>query len=459
MAKTTKDTAPDYGLNAAKLTEFSVEEFFDDSLRLYSAQSNVRGIPFIGDGFKEAQRKAMWGMLSRGENASFDTVERVSSYCAAETDYHHGVGSMQGTLVGLAQDFAGSNNVNFLVPKGQFGSRRSHGASAPRYIKTTLHSNFRAIFRKEDDVILERKTVGDLKIEPKYFIPLLPTVLLNGAEGMGTGHSTHIFCYSVADIKNAVLQVLDGKVLTPGALVPSWNGFTGKVERDKETGQVTVTGDYRIENTTTIVVHELPAGVQSDAYEAHLWKLQDKGAIRSFKNASDDTGFDFIITVPRATQYLSRDELLKLLKLESRDTENYTVWGPDGKIKKYKNAEELLVEFVIWRLERYEERRQKHIEITKTQIEWLNELIRFIAFYLENVQKFRDIPKSEMIKMLVEAKFENYDKLLGMPIWSLTRDRIAEKNLELENEKTKLAKLEADNANDMYARELKELKL
>lgn len=452
----------DFGLNNGKNVEIlnvDVHDFFDNSLRLFSAHSNIRGIPFIGDGFKEAQRKAMWGMLDRGENAGLISVERVSSHCAAVTDYHHGVGSMQGTLVGLAQDFAGSNNVNFLVPDGQFGSRRSHSAAAPRYIETTLHSNFRKIFRKEDDIIIEQRKVGDLRIEPKYFIPVLPTVLLNGAEGMGTGHATHIFCYSPTDLKEAIIKILNGKQLEDNSLVPSWNGFTGKVRRDKSNGQVIVTGSYKMVNTTEIHVTELPVGTQSDKYEEILNKLEDQGKIKSYKNASDKNGFDFILKVPRTTSLVDEAELIKTLKLESRDTENLTVWNPDGFLQKYESVEKLLVDFVKWRLERYEDRRQKQIQITKELIEWLEEVIRFIAFYLDNAQNFRNTGKKDLIELLTANKFTQPDRLLSMSIWTLTKDHSDDLLKKLDVEKKKLDTLNADTPDKMYRRELNELKL
>jgi DNA topoisomerase-2 len=449
----------DYGLNSAKMVNIDVHDFFDQSLRLYSAHSNVRGIPFIGDGFKEAQRKAIWGMLERGENAGFISVERVSSHCAAVTDYHHGVGSMQGTLVGLAQDFAGSNNFNLLIPEGQFGSRRSHGASAARYIETRLHENFRKIFRKEDDIILEQKKVGDIRIEPKYFIPLLPLILLNGAEGMGTGHATHIFCYSPEELKKAILKLLDGKKLEDNSLVPTWNGFTGKVERDKTNGQVKVTGDFKMVSTTEIRVTELPVGLQSDKYEEILIKLEDQGKIKSYKNASDDTGFEFILKVPRTTSMVEREELLKTLKLESRDTENLTVWNPDGVIEKYESVEKLLAAFVEWRVERYEDRRQKQIQITTDQIAWLDEVVRFIAFYLDNTQKFRNTGKKELIELLQANKFTQPERLLSMSIWTLTKDHSEDLLKKLESEKKKLDALNVDTADKMYRRELSEFKL
>ena len=447
----------DFGLNAAKLTEITAHEFFNESLILYSAHSNIRGIPFIGDGFKEAQRKAMWGMLDRGESAALISVERVSAGVAACTDYHHGIGSMQGTIVGLAQDFAGSNNVNFLVPEGQFGSRRSHNASAPRYIETTIHENFRKIFKKEDDIILEQRKVGDLKIEPKYFIPVLPVVLLNGAEGMGTGHATHIFSYNPKDLINSILDILNGKSLIDGTLVPWWNDFSGKVERDKINNQIKVFGCFKNINSTEIRVTELPVGMQSDKYEEILFKLEDQEKIKSFKNASDDAGFDFIIKVPRTTSFLDHDEIIKLLKLESRDTENITVWNPKGFIQKYESIEKLLNDFVTWRLERYEDRRVKQIQITKDQIVWYNELIRFIEFYINKSGEFRNLGKKDLINLLTTNSFSQPDKLLSMSIWTLTKDNIDEIIRKLQVEQKKLIKLEADTPKSIYIKELKEL--
>jgi len=457
MAKKKEDLL-DYGLNASKLTQFSVEEFFDDSLRLYSAHSNVRGIPFIGDGFKEAQRKAMWGMLDRGESASIISVERVSASVASVTDYHHGIGSMQGTIVGLAQEFAGSNNVNFLVPDGQFGIRGAHAASAPRYIQTTLHENFRKIFKKDDDILLVQKKVGDLKIEPKFFIPMLPVVLLNGAEGMGTGHSTHIFCYKPDDLKSCITDVLAGKKLAVRRLTPWWRGFNGIVERDAVTGQVIVKGDFAIDNSTKIRITELPVGVQTEAYEDHLWKLVDKGVIKRFKNESDKNGFDIIIEAPRTTTMRPKEELMKLLKLEARDSENFTVWGPDGNIKKYDSAEHLLTEWVTWRLAQFEHRRVAHIKQTEETIRFTEESIRFINFYLANVEKFRGCKKEEMIASLVAEKFTDYNSLLSLPIWSLTAERIAALAQKLAKEQEKLSQLQGDTANAMFNRELKDVK-
>lgn len=434
-----------------------VHSFFDTHLKLYSAHSNVRGIPFLGDGFKQAQRKAMWGMLTRGENAGKNTVERIAAAVASDTDYHHGVGSLEGTIVGLAQDFAGSNNMNLLSPDGQFGSRLDKKPSASRYIKTQLHENFRILHRKEDDSIMEFNTSNGDKIEPKFFIPILPTVLINGAQGMGTGHATNIFSYNPKEIKEAALKVLAGKKLTNYDLTPWFRGFTGAVSRDKETGQVSTQGKLEVINTTTIKITELPVGMESDPFESRLFKLQDKGLITDFDNQWDD-GFDITVKVPRSTTVKTEEELYKMFGLVSKDSENFTVWSTEGFIKKYDAPEEMISEFVDWRLKMYEVRRAQQMKDTNTAIDWSSMKIRFIKFYLKNTALFKSTGKQDLIQLLKDNEFQEYERLLSMSIWNLTRDKIAELEKELDEQRTTLKRLEEDTANAMYARELKEFK-
>lgn len=443
----------------------SAAKFLDDRLRLYSAHSNVRGIPFIGDGFKQASRKALWGMLKRGENADKDTVERIAAFAASATDYHHGVGSMESTIVNIGQKHAGSNNIPLFETTGQFGNRLNKKPSASRYIKAKLAPIYRALFKKEDDIILEQNVSNDMPVEPKYFIPLLPLVLVNGAEGMGTGHSTYILSYNPKDIKQALLKLLEGKTLKPNTLVPYWNGFNGTVQRDAETNQVIATGKFQLDEKrggATITVTELPIGIQSDAYETHLQKLEDRGLISGYDNRSDEAGgFDFVIQVPRGSKLLdmSTEELAKQLKLISRETENLTVWNPDGVLQRYECVEDLLADWYNWRLDRYEDRRQALIKKLQADADWASEKIRFIRFYLSNVKFFRDTGKNEIMVTLEAEKFREPDKLLGMPIYNLTRDQIAKLEKELDELRAGIKALQDDTAPAMFERELKELKL
>lgn len=441
--------------------KISASEFIDQNLRLYSAHSNVRGIPFIGDGFKQSHRKAVWGMLKRGEGSDKDTVERISARAASDTDYHHGVGSLEATIIGLAQDFAGSNNIPLFDKFGQFGDRLNKKPAASRYIKTKLGAQFRQIFKKEDDILFDHMVSNGLKVEPKYFLPLLPLVLVNGAEGMGTGHSTYILAHNPADIKAAILQVLDGKSLQPHQLVPWWRGFQGQVSRDKTTGQVSIEGNYELKREGRVpmmTVTELPVGAQSDSYKAHLDKLEDREIITDYDNLSDKNGFEFSIRLNRAVALKSDEELRKLFKLTSKETENLTVWNSDGVLTRYDSVEELLTEWTHWRLARYEDRRQALIKKLRDDAAWASMKIKFIRFYLKNTAFFRDSPNAELVARLHSEGFAQHDDLLSMPMRNLTRDKIVDLEQDVQNLIDQLAALEADTALAMFKRELRELK-
>lgn len=428
--------------------------FMNSSFKEFSLYDNVRSIPSICDGFKNAQRKAVYGMVLRGENAGEIQVERVAAQIAAATDYHHGVGSLEGTLVGLANDYSGTNNMNLLVPSGQFGSRLTKEAAASRYIFTSLHANFRKLFKKEDDLILDHIYVNGEKIEPKQFIPLIPLSLINGAQGTGTGHACVILNYNPNDVKRAVMDVIEGKKSKP--LVPWYRGFTGKIERNE--AQTVITGRLEVVNTTTIKITELPVGTYLDSYKNTLEKLIDSGFIKDYEDNSTEDGFDFVVNCPRSTTILDEEVLYQKFKLISRDTENLTLWNTDGVLKRYGSVEEIIEEFVVWRLDKYEVRRQKLMTLTKADIEWLSEKIRFINFYLKNHNKFRNAAKKELIEMLLENKFDRYQELLSMPIWALTKEKIEELENDLAAAKQRLAELEGDTAAKMYNRELKDFK-
>ena len=452
-------TITDYSLGETE--QLSAENFIDNKLKSYSAHSNVRGIPFLGDGMKQAHRKAIWGLISRGEGADFDTVERLAARCAADTDYHHGTGSMEGTIVTLAQRFAGANNVSLIEGKGQFGNRLSKKPASSRYIKAKLSPNFRKYFKKADDLIIEHHLSNGEKIEPLFFIPVLPMRLVNGSEGMGTGHSTYILNYNPADLKETIQKILSGKKVTDGTLVPWFDGFKGTVKR--EGSQIIIRGNYEL-NKYELHITELPVGTQDDAYEDHLKKLVEKGVIKDFQNFSEENAFDYRVKITRdyvdqiEFNEISADEIRKTFKLISRETENLTLWDTNGELKRFNSPEEIIKEFVEWRLGRYEDRRKALIKLTEEEIIWLDERIRFINFYLANTTLFKNTGKKELLQLLLKEQFTQPEKLLSMQIWALTLDVITKLEEDLQNNLDKLTNLQNTNANYMYSEELKELK-
>lgn len=441
--------------------QIRVKHFMGSAFKDFSLADNARSIPKLFDGLKPSQRKALYGVQLRGENAAEIQVERLAAQVAAATDYHHGTGSMESTIVGMANNYAGSNNMNVFIPSGQFGSRLTKDAAAGRYIFTKFSPYFRQLFKKEDDAILENVLVDGEKIEPQFYIPLLPFMLINGAQGTGTGHACVIMNYHPEHIRDACIEAIkakDGKIKN-AKLVPWYKDFNGTIERVEETGQVVITGKMEIVNTTTIRVYELPIGMFLDQYKEHLRKMEDAGLIRDFDDHSTEEAFEFIIRCPRTTTDMDEEELYKKFKLISRDTENFTLWNENGTLERFPSVNSIIERFVPWRLARYEDRRQKLIAESGESIRWMSEKLRFILFYLSNVDAFKNKKKDELIKMLLGEKFVDYDRLLQMPMWNLTKDKIDELRKQIGNEQTYLKTLEEDSADKMYARELKEFKL
>lgn len=432
------------------------KQFFDSTFKEFSLYDNVRSIPTLKDGLKPSQRKVIYGLQTRGENAGEIKLETLANYVSGQTDYHHGAASLIGTTVGLARTYPGTNNMNLLIPSGQFGSRLTNEAAAGRYIFTKFSENFRKFFKKEDDVILNHLLSDGQKIEPETYFPILPMALVNGSEGTGTGHSSFIYQYNPLHVRDACLAILTGKKLKLDTLVPWFNGYNGIVEKVEDTGQIVITGTLTIVNRTSIRVTELPIGMYVDDYKAVLNDLMEDGIIDTYDDDSNEAAFDFIIKCPRVTTDLPLDVLYRKFKLISRFTENYTLWNEKGILERFDTAEDIIERFVGWRVGIYEERRQKLISTTTESIRWANEKLRFILFYLANVDGFKNKKKDDLVALLIKNNFVDYDRLLGMSMWNLTRDRIKELEDEIAKSGKYLESLQKDTARAMYQRELKE---
>lgn len=412
------------------MRSMNITNFLNDKLRPYSSQSNVRGIPFIGDGFKEVQRKALWGIITRGENKDADSVERIAAYACSVTDYHHGANSMEDAIAKMAQRFPGSNNLPVLEDNGQFGNRKNFKPSASRYIKTKLDENFRKVFSKDDDCLIEQLNNGDIEIEPKFFIPLVPLILINGGDGIGTGHACEILQYRPSDVTTAIKTILNGEDLPKNSLVPWFgNEFKGKVTKDPVTGQVEHYGVWNFSKkgkSHFLTITELPIGSQGDNYKKLLDELEFDGVILDYDNLSDKTGFEYIIKVPAEMVEWPESKIIKTFKLVGRTTENFTVWGPDGKLIRYDCAEDLLMDWVAWRLDQYLNRFQTQIRNLTQEKVRSEEKKKWIALYLANVTFFRDNENEQIVQFMKANGLVEIDYLLSIPMRALTKSKIVE---------------------------------
>lgn len=408
----------------------------------YADYDNRRSLPHIMDGLKITQRKAMYTAAGLPKNSKEEKVSQFASMAAGATAYHHGEKSMMDTVVKLAQDFPATNNYPFLQKHGQFGTRLSAEASAPRYIHITLHPNWEKFFKKVDQEIVEPQYDDEKLIEPKFYIPVVPTLLLNGADGVGNGFSSYILNYDLPTVVKAIREMVKhGAVKTP--MIPNVHGFTGKVS--KLDRQVTFTGTLKVVHSTKIVISELPPGYDNEDYKKLLNKLVDSEFIKDYENNSDEDKWEFIITCSRTTTALSEEVLLEKFGLVRRITENFVAWGMDAKAPvTFDSPEALLTYWYNARLDLYAKSIADQIRKTKAHLVKLYIRISFIKWCLVN--DFRKLTKAEFIERVVtdikRMTPENAADLVSLPMYRITVDEVDKAEKEIDDSITKLDELE-----------------
>lgn len=433
-------------------TQRNITDFFSNEVRDFSVYACKRAIPSGIDGFKPSQRKILFGM-----SKEYPTQEVKVSIAAATimavSCYHHG--SLEGVMVNMAQNFPGSNNTPLLEGIGQFGSRLSPDAAAPRYIFTKLSSACKQLFHSVDDNILEWEEDDGTRIEPKFYLPILPMVLVNGASGMGTGYATNIPGHNPKDLKDAVVAILNGK--KPKPLVPWYRGFSGTITSDGT--QNTVSGVLESINTTQLVIKELPVGNYTIAYRDVLNSLEDSGMIKSYDDNSSEEKTEFIIHVTRAFSSGTQADLMKIFKLVSRDTPNLVVWDENHKIRKFADTMELLKWFVGYRLTKYEDRRQYMLRAAADVHAALTEEMKFIRLYLKRSTIWSKTTAAIIEQELVDAGFSSPKSLLAIRISRLNADAIQELQSKILDKEAEITKLTASTATDLYLEDLSNLKV
>lgn len=434
------------------IKKVSIAHFLSHDFREFSAYDCVTAIPSMVDGLKVSQRKSMWTVLNN--NKTF-TVEQLASLAASYTKYHHGATNLEGVLVGLAQNFTGSNNVNWLHPDGQFGNILNQNASSARYISTSINSNWRKWFSKDDDIILEYEVEDGDVTEPKFFIPLVPTILFNGSSGIGTGYSTSIFPYNPQDVVANVKRVLSGK--PQEAMVPYYNGYKGKIE--KVAGQTIYHGVYVRENATALRITQLPMGYDLDKYKEILMKLMEAGEIKDYDDHSTEDKWDILVYANREWVKQHESILMDKLKLVTKDTENIVVWDEKQRIRRFKDPNALIEHFVHWRLTKYEERRVKLMSLLEEELLWLKEKRKFIEHFIANSKTLVNLGKQELFAELERLGFTHVEKLLQIRVYNMTKDEILKLDGEITSTQTRVDELSTTTAANMYAQELKTLKV
>lgn len=443
-------------MNSEKtITEFLSSEYKDFSL--YVIEN--RAIPSVIDGLKPSHRKVIYvsNNIWKTGNEKPLKVFQLSGAVANQSFYHHGDASLSNSIINMAQKF--KNNMPLLDEDGQFGSLRSPEPGAARYIGAKLSKNFRLLYK--DFELLDYKEEEGEKIEPVFFLPIIPTILINGSPGIAVGFSSNILNRNPIDVIIACENLLQGKKMNQ---VRPYNPyFTGEYIQDQENiKRWIIRGKIQIVNTTVVKIHELPPSMTFEKYESILDDLIEKKLIISYDdNCKDNIEYTIKFTRDQLSKY-DEEKLIKLLRIEEYETEIYSTLDEEGKLKIFENIEDIFIYFVNFRLSYYDKRKQYLLDKLKYELKILSNKGRFIKSILESKIDLKNVPKDILIKNIdilgLDKIDDGYDYLLRMPIWSLTKEMFDKLKEDFKIKKDEMERLSLVDPRAMYLEDLSELK-
>ena len=424
------------------------DDFIHKDLIHFSYYNLERSIPNVMDGLKTSQRKILYAAFKRNLTQEI-RVAQFAGYVSEHTGYHHGEASLNETIIGMAQDFMGANNIPWLVPQGQFGTRIQGGkdAASPRYIHTYLQPRIRKIVCEEDFPILKYRDDDGLPVEPEWYAPVLPMLLINGARGIGTGYSTYIPQCNPKVIKEMIIDHLKNSTsLSSKPLTPYFEGFKGTYTEEG------VVGAFKKVKDEYIVI-ELPPGTWTADYREWLEKELAEGRIKDFTDTSTDQQINIVI------KGIDEKALVKSLT-EKVKTTNMHAFNHKGIITKYDTLNDILEEFVMVRRGLYDDRRRHQLGVIAAKLPYHENVVRFIKDQISDKPKVVLKKKSlkECDEILKQNQYElindSYDYILSLPVSAFTLEKIKKHEDDRINLKVQQEELEKTTWREIWLADL-----
>jgi DNA topoisomerase-2 len=463
--------------------EISYKDFVDYEMKHFSKYDCDRSIPNVVDGWKISTRKILFSCFKRNLVNEIK-VAQLAGYTSEHAGYHHGEMSLIEGIVKMAQEFVGSNNVAVLEPRGQFGSRLMGGKdrASERYIYTLLNPISKYIFRDEDKEILKYNDDDGQLVEPEYYIPVIPFVLVNGGKGIGTGFSYEGLSYNMNDIIKYILNKITGKKNNI-ELEPYYENFTGKVIKNYKSSQkYLIKGKYEIISCDTIKVTELPIGCWTTDYNEFLENLMSdktksgkkkKPLIKKKTDLCTDVQVEFVLKFYPGilSNLLSKqyDEHINMLEktlnlTTTKSTTNMNLFTEQHKLKKYKDVYEIISDFMRVRLKGYSDRKKHMVNKLEKESVLLTNKARFILEQCDDTIDLRKKKKQEVIDMLKERNYDvidndnEYKYLRNMRIEQVEEENVQKLLKERDNKLAEVNILKQTSLTDIWKKELLELK-
>lgn len=473
------DPNPTYSLDdEGELVDMDISNFLNNEVIKFSHDDCKRSIPSLFDGLKQSQRKVLYAVKKRGLTSTKQTlkVAQLGGYVAEHTNYHHGEQNLYDTIVKMAHDFVGSNNIPLLERDGMFGTRLADSgkdSASPRYIFTRMESITPYIFRDEDDILLEYIIDDGDQVEPKFYIPIIPMILVNGAKGIGSGWSSDVPNYNPLDIIECIKVWLDndgevifndpddGTILSMLPEIKPWyRGFTGIIEESKNK----YISYGKIEkNKDKIRVTELPIGMSTDKFKNKCEDWLVEKQIKSCKFYSTPDKIDFVIT--ESDDGFSCN--ISNMGLHSYlHTTNMVMFNEKEQLRKY-DVDDIINSFCIVRYSYYAKRKKHIINSLEKDLKYIGNKARFIKEIIEKKLNIMNIDEEIIIKELEKRGYDKeikkdsdeeggYNYLLSLHVRTFTANKIKQLNNDIANMKDKLGNIKATTEKQMWLNDLKE---
>lgn len=435
------------------LAEKTITDFLEEDFSPAALYLNYRTTPSFIDGLKNSHRKIVYTLRKKNIKTR-QKVSQLGPLVAAETDYLHGDASLVGAITSLGQDYSGANNLPLIVADGNFGTRFSHDASAARYIYTYPQKYFDAIFRKEDDRNLITQMFEGGEIEPRFFVPTVPLLLINGCTGIGVGFASKILPRDSKAMIKAIIATLDGKRVSLDWFKPCFKDFTGSVTSCGDNkwlirGVATLKG-------TKLSITEIPVSYDLAGYLAVLKKLKEKEIITKYVDSSEDDHFNFTITLSSEEASKDLDTIMEDLKLVVPFTESLTCLDENNAIVEFDNSKAIFDAYFKVKILYLEKRIKSEIERLTKEAAALKEVYSFIKDVIEGKINLK-LKKVEVEKQIKERGYISTEKLLNMPLISITKERALDAKAKWEMKEAELKTMKNETPASLWKKDLAEL--
>lgn len=499
--------------------EIPYEEFVDRGLIHFSIYDNERSIPNLMDGLKISLRKILYAAFKKGGLKTEIKVAQFSGYVSEHSAYHHGEASLNAAIVGMAQNFVGSNNINLLEPNGQFGGRLQGGndSASERYIFTQLNRLTRLIYRQEDDAVLTYIDDDGQMVEPIYYAPAIPMILVNGTKGIGTGFSTDVMQYNPLQIIAYIRAMLTiTSVADRPVIEPYFKGFKGTI-RNIGSGAATsgapaatsgapaafaasakylIKGTYEIVADRKVRITELPIGTWTDDYKQFLEKLMDAPAVsdkgkggassassssapvlKEYSDMSTDTVVDITVTFHPSYPHTPKDlqaavvdadagtnKLEKLLGLfTTQSTTNMNLFDAHEKLRKYATIYDIIEDYYTERLALYAKRKAAMLAQLANELRVLTNRAKYIQEVLDDKLELRRQTKEAIFAKMTAHGYEHiegdteFKYLLKMPMDSVSDENVKHLLSDRDSKRAQHKQLTDTSIQALWIRDLDEL--